>query len=121
MPARLRIRRHQRDGRCVIALAGAVDGSTACHALDVLARTPARAEGLVLDLSAVTRVEGFGLDVLGRGLRRLTRDRRLVSIEVSGPLLPALAPLIEELLDGRLGSVAGSRAAQTSGAVQSLG
>ena len=38
MPPRLRIRRRQRDGQHFVRFEGEVDGSTACHALDVLAQ-----------------------------------------------------------------------------------
>jgi anti-anti-sigma regulatory factor len=77
MPPRLRIRRRQRDGQHLVRLEGEVDGSTACHALDVMARTPPDGRELVIDLSALTGVETFGLEVLSRGLRQLARARRV--------------------------------------------
>ncbi|HEV8676643.1 MAG TPA: STAS domain-containing protein [Methylomirabilota bacterium] len=77
MPPRLRIRRRQRDGQHLLRFEGEVDGSTACHALDVLARTPPDGRELVLDLSALTGVEAFGLEILSRGLRQLARQRRV--------------------------------------------
>jgi anti-anti-sigma regulatory factor len=89
MPPRLRIRRRLRDGQHVLKFEGAMDGSTACHALDVLARTPPDGREMVLDLSALTAVEAFGLEVLGRGLRRLARQR-CVRIRSTPQLLPVL-------------------------------
>jgi anti-anti-sigma regulatory factor len=89
MPPRLRIRRRQRGGQHVLKFEGTMDGSTACHALDVLARTPPDGRELVLDLSALTSIEAFGLEVLGRGLRRLARQRR-VRIQSAPHLLPVL-------------------------------
>jgi anti-anti-sigma regulatory factor len=89
MAPRLRIRRRLRDGQHVLKFEGAMDGSTACHALDVMARTPPDGREMVLDLSALTAVEAFGLEVLGRGLRRLARHRR-VRIQSSPALLQVL-------------------------------
>jgi anti-anti-sigma regulatory factor len=77
MPPRLRIRRRQREGQHVLRFEGTVDGSTACHALDVVARTPPDGRELVLDLSALSVVEAFGLEVLSRGLRALARHRQV--------------------------------------------
>lgn len=77
MPPRLRIRRRQREGQHVVRFEGTVDGSTACHALDVLARTPPDGRDLVLDLSALSTIETFGFEVLSRGLRALARQRRV--------------------------------------------
>jgi len=96
MPPRLRIRRRQREGQHVIRLEGIVDGSTACHALDVLARTPPDGRELVLDLSALSAIEPFGLEVLARGLRALGRQRR-VRILGAPHLLPVLSALAASL------------------------
>jgi anti-anti-sigma regulatory factor len=96
MPPRLRIRKRQREGQHVIRFEGEVDGSTACHALDVIARTPPDGRDLVLDLSALTGVEAFGVEVLSRGLRRLARQRR-VRILGAPHLLPVLNSLAESL------------------------
>jgi anti-anti-sigma regulatory factor len=96
MPPRLRIRRRQRDGQHVVRFEGEVDGSTACHALDVLARTPPDGRELVLDLSLLTGVEAFGMEVLSRGLRRLARERR-VRILGAPHLLPFLNTLAASL------------------------
>jgi len=100
MPSRLRVRTRHSGGQDVVVLEGEVDGSTACRALEVLARAKPDAGELVLDLSALTAVEPFGLDVLSRGLRRLARARR-VRIQVSPPLLPVLTSLAESLLAER--------------------
>src|SRR5206468_549644 len=75
MLPRLRIRRRVVDGRHVFRLEGDLDGSTACHALDVVARAPRDGRELEIDLSAVRLTEGFGLEVLSRGLSRLARQR----------------------------------------------
>jgi anti-anti-sigma regulatory factor len=77
MPPRLRVRRREREGRHVFAFEGEIDGSTACHALDVVGRTPPDGRELVLDFSGLTGVQGFGLDVLSRGLRQMARERRV--------------------------------------------
>lgn len=98
MPPRLRIRRRRRDGQQVLKFEGAVDGSTACHALDILARTPPDAREIVLDFSALTAVEAFGLEVLSRGLRQLARKRR-VRILASPHLLPGLTSLVARLVE----------------------
>lgn len=83
-----------------MTLEGAVDGSTACHVLDVLARTPSQARELVLDLSGLTVVEAFGLEVLSRGLRQLARERR-VRILASPSLMPVLTSLADALVSSR--------------------
>jgi hypothetical protein len=90
MPPRLRVRRRRREDRHVLTFEGAIDGSTACHALDVLGRTPPDGRDLVLDFTALTGVEPFGLDVLSRGLRQIARQRR-VRILGASDLAPALA------------------------------
>lgn len=96
MPARLRVQRRQRSGQYVVRFEGAVDGSSACHALELLAHAPDDARELVLDLSALTQVEAFGPEVLSRGLRQLTRQRQ-VRIQVPGHLVSALTFLTEDL------------------------
>jgi anti-anti-sigma regulatory factor len=100
MPPRLRVRRRFRQGEHVLKFEGEVDGSTACHALDVLARTPPDGSEIVLDLSALTVVESFGLEVLCRGLRRLSRERRL-RIQSSPQLIPVLGMLADSLRASR--------------------
>ncbi len=85
----------------MLAFEGEIDGSTACQALERLAGAPAQARELVLDLSGVTTVDPFGLEVLSRGLRHLGRGRR-IRIQASPDLLPALAALTEGLLAERL-------------------
>lgn len=97
MRARLRLRTQRRDGQYVLKLEGEVDGSTACRALNVLAATAPRVGELVLDLSGLTAIEPFGLDVLSRGLRTLGRARR-VRFEASERLLPVLSSLADTLL-----------------------
>jgi len=74
-----------------------MDGSTACRALEALAHLPEDTPEVVLDLSALTAVEAFGLEVLGRGLRHVLRRRR-VSIQGSPGLLPVLTSLAGTLL-----------------------
>ncbi len=96
MPPRLRVRRREREGRHVFAFEGEIDGSTACHALDVLGRTPPDGCELVLDFSGLTGVQGFGLDVLSRGLRQIARERR-VRILGAPPFLPPLTGLASTL------------------------
>src|SRR5919204_2547386 len=96
MPPRLRVRRRSRQGEHILKFEGEVDGSTACHALDVLARTPPDGSEIVLDLSALTVVESFGLEVLCRGLRHFGRERRL-RIMSSPKLVPVLSMLAESL------------------------
>jgi hypothetical protein len=86
------VRRRQREDGHVFTFEGAIDGSTACHALDVLGRTPFDGRDLVLDLSALTGVETFGLEVLSRGLRQIARQRR-VRILGASDLGPALGRL----------------------------
>ncbi len=89
MPPRLRVRRRQREDRHILTFEGEIDGSTACHALDVVGRTPPDGRELVLDFTALTAVEGFGLEVLSRGLRRVVCQRRVRIL--GGPRLgPAL-------------------------------
>lgn len=97
MPPRFRVRTCRQDGRYVLRLDGEVNGSTACRALDALAHVPPEAPEVVLDLSALTAVEAFGLEVLGRGLRGLA-GRRRVSIQVSPRLLPVLTSLAGSLI-----------------------
>lgn len=92
MPPRLRIRRRQRDGQHLLRFEGEVDGSTACHALDVLARTPPDGRELVLDLSALSGVEAFGLEILSRGLRQIARERR---VRIIGA--PHIVPVLHSL------------------------
>lgn len=92
MPPRLRVRRRERDRQHVLKFEGQVDGSTACHALDVLARTPPDGREIVLDLSSLTVVETFGLEVLSRGLRELARERR---VRILGA--PHLVPMMNQL------------------------
>jgi anti-anti-sigma factor len=99
MPPRLRVRRRQRDDRHVLKFEGEIDGSTACHALDVLGRTPPDGREVVLDLSALTDVESFGLEVLARGLRQVARERR-VRILAAPHLLPVLSWLASSLQPG---------------------
>jgi anti-anti-sigma regulatory factor len=93
MPLRLRVRRRQREDRHILTFEGAIDGSTACHALDVLGRTPPDGRDVVLDFTALTGVETFGLEVLSRGLRQIARQRRLRILGASdlGPALGWLA------------------------------
>jgi anti-anti-sigma regulatory factor len=74
-----------------------MDGSAACRALEALAHVPPETPEIVLDLSALTGVEAFGLEVLGRGLRQLLRRRR-VSIQGSPRLMPVLTSLAGTLL-----------------------
>ena len=85
MLPRLRIRRRVVAGRHVFKLEGDLDGSTACHALDVVARAPRDGRELEIDLSAVRLTEGFGLEVLSRGLSRLARQRSVYIVDVGGP------------------------------------
>jgi anti-anti-sigma factor len=99
MAPRLRVRRRQRDDRHILKFEGEIDGSTACHALDVLGRTPPDGRELVLDLSALTGVESFGLEVLARGLRQVARERRVRILAVA-PLLPVLNRLASSLYPG---------------------
>lgn len=96
MPSRLRVRRRQRESRHVLTFEGEIDGSTACHAIDVLRRTPPDGRELVLDFSGLTGVEAFGLDVLARGLRQVGRERR-VRILGAPDLLPVLTWLASSL------------------------
>jgi anti-anti-sigma regulatory factor len=88
MPPRLRVRRREREGRHVFAFEGEIDGSTACHALDVLGRTPLDGRELVLDFSGLTGVQGFGLEVLSRGLRQVARERRVRILDAPSYLPP---------------------------------
>jgi anti-anti-sigma regulatory factor len=90
--ARLWVRKRVRQGQQVLAFEGEINGSTACHALERLAGTPPQAREIVLDLSGVTIVDPFGLDVLSRGLSRLGRGRR-IRIQASPEQLPLLASL----------------------------
>ena len=90
--ARLRVRKRVRQGQHVFAFDGEKNGSTACQAPERLAGAPPRARDLVLDLSGVTIVDPFGLEVLSRGLRDLGRGRR-VRIQAPPQLLPVLASL----------------------------
>lgn len=92
MPPRLRVRRREREDRHVFTFEGEIDGSTACHALDVVGRTPPDGRELVLDFSGLTGVQGFGLDVLSRGLRQMARERR-VRLLGAPPFLPLLTGL----------------------------
>jgi len=96
MPPRLRVRRRQRDDRHVLKFEGEIDGSTACHALDVLGRTPPDGRELVLDFSALTGAEAFGLEVLSRGLRQVARRRRVRILGVPR-FLPVLTWLASSL------------------------
>jgi anti-anti-sigma regulatory factor len=96
MPPRLRVRRRQREERHVLTFEGQIDGSTACHAIDVLGRTPPDGRELVLDFSGLTDVEAFGLEVLARGLRQVARERR-VRILGAPDLLPVLNWLASSL------------------------
>jgi anti-anti-sigma regulatory factor len=93
---RLRIRRRSHDGRHVLKFEGEVDGSTACHALDVVARTPQDGWELEIDLSGVRLVERFGVEVLARGLSHLARVRR-VRIVSPSELGPAVAMLVQSV------------------------
>ncbi|MGH7321969.1 MAG: STAS domain-containing protein [Candidatus Rokuibacteriota bacterium] len=97
MPPRLRVRTCVRDGCYVLRFDGEVDGSSACRVLDILAHTPRETREIVLDLSALTGVDAFGLEVLSRGLRQITRERR-VRIQASPKLLPVLSSLAGSLL-----------------------
>jgi hypothetical protein len=87
------VRRRQREDRHIFTFEGAIDGSTACHALDVLGRTPPDGRDLVLDLSGLTGAETFGLEVLSRGLRQIVHQRRVRILGASdlGPALGWLA------------------------------
>jgi anti-anti-sigma regulatory factor len=58
-----------------LQLYGELDGSTACQVLDAVARAPATAREVVVDLDGVTRVEAFGFDVLARSVRSSARGR----------------------------------------------
>jgi anti-anti-sigma regulatory factor len=80
-------RRVRHDAACreyVVRLGGRIDGSTACQALAALTRVPAGTREIVLDLSRLTTVEPFGLEILSRGLRGLARKRR---VRVTAPAL----------------------------------
>jgi anti-anti-sigma regulatory factor len=101
MPPRLRVRRRQREDRHILTFEGAIDGSTACHALDVLGRTPPDGRDLVLDFTALTGVETFGLEVLSRGLRQIARQRRVRVLGAAD-----LAPGLGWLAGGSHGSAA---------------
>ena len=41
-----------------------------------------------IDLSAVRLAEGFGLEILSRGLSRLARERSVYIVDVGGPWPP---------------------------------
>jgi anti-anti-sigma factor len=99
MATRLRVRARRRNGSQIVTFQGEMDGSTACHALDFLARTPTGSRELVLDLSGLTAVEPFGLAVLSRGLREVARARRVRLLTTSTRFLPILAFLADSLLD----------------------
>lgn len=101
MPPRLRVRRRQREDRHILTFEGAIDGSTACHALDVLGRTPLDGRELVLDFTALTGVETFGLEVLSRGLRQIARQRRVRILGASD-----LGPVLSWLTGGLRGEAA---------------
>jgi anti-anti-sigma regulatory factor len=101
MPPRLRVRRRQREDRHILTFEGAIDGSTACHALDVLGRTPPDGRDLILDFTALTGVETFGIEVLSRGLRQIARQRRVRVLGASD-----LAPALGWLAEGSHGSAA---------------
>jgi anti-anti-sigma factor len=96
---RLRVRARRRNGVQVVKFQGEMDGSSACHALDFLARTPSETRELVLDLSGLTAVEPFGLAVLSRGLREVARARRVRILTTSARFLPILGFLADSLLD----------------------
>jgi anti-anti-sigma regulatory factor len=94
--SRSRVVVRRRNGQQVLVVEGPIDGSTACQVLEVLAHMPGGLRELTLDLSAVTDVHGFGLDVLTRGLRSLARARR-VRIESSSRLLPVVGSVFDSL------------------------
>ena len=75
----------------MLTFEGEIDGSTACHALDVLGRTPPDGRELVLDFSGLSGAEPFGLEVLSRGLHQMAQNRR-VRILGAPDLLPLLNP-----------------------------
>jgi anti-anti-sigma regulatory factor len=89
----------RRHGQQVLAVEGAIDGSTACQVLEVLAHMPGGMRELVLDLSAVTDVHDFGLDVLAHGLRSVTRARR-VKVESPSRLLESVGSMFDSLACG---------------------
>ena len=90
--ARLSVQKRVRQGQHVLTFQGEINGSTACQALERLAGAPSQARELVLDLSGVTIVDPFGLEVLSRGLPRIGRGRR-IRIQASPEQLALLASL----------------------------
>jgi anti-anti-sigma regulatory factor len=58
-----------------LRLYGELDGSSACQVLDAVARAPATAREVVVDLDGITRVEAFGFDVLARNVRSSAHGR----------------------------------------------
>jgi anti-anti-sigma regulatory factor len=84
------------SARYVVSLEGQIDGSTACRALSALAHAPTSTREIVLDLSGLTAVEAFGLEVLARGLRTAARERRL-SIRARPDCLHVAASLAQSL------------------------
>ena len=84
MLPRLRIQRRIVGGRHVFRLEGELDGSTACQALDTVARAPSDGLGLEVDLSSVGLVGMFGLEILSRGLGRLARQRAVYIVDTGG-------------------------------------
>lgn len=103
MRPHLRIRRQIVDARHVFRMEGELDGSTACHALDVVARVPRDGRELEIDLSAVRLVEGLGLEILSRGLAQLARQRSVSIVDVGGvwPTGPLAVPALRSTTAGR--------------------
>jgi anti-anti-sigma factor len=95
--AHLSVRKRIRQGHHVLTFHGEINGSTACQALERLAETLSQTRELVLDLSRVTLVDPFGLEVLSRGLSRVGRGRR-IRIQASPDQLPLLASLMGGLV-----------------------
>jgi anti-anti-sigma regulatory factor len=69
MAQRLRLGARFRGREYLLELSGELDGSTAFQVLDAVSLAPACAREVVLDLTGLSRLETFGLDVLQSGVR----------------------------------------------------
>jgi anti-anti-sigma regulatory factor len=69
MVQRLRLGTRLRGRQYLLQLRGELDGSTACQVLDAVSLAPPRAREVVVDLTRLSRLETFGLEVLQRGVR----------------------------------------------------
>jgi anti-anti-sigma regulatory factor len=75
MTERFWLERRLRGREYVLQLHGALDGSTACRVLEAVHLAPPNARELVLDLTRLSRIEVFGLEILQRGVRGCARGR----------------------------------------------